>query len=93
MIRPNPGTVREVLRSLILEQLLLEPLSVLRLQGRLPEGAAQRPVRVLQSDRGSFIEYRLFKAWTPILALLRMVWENSACTGKTPRFKFKLLAP
>jgi NAD(P)-dependent dehydrogenase (short-subunit alcohol dehydrogenase family) len=66
---------------------------VLRLLARSPEGAAQRLVRVLQSDRRSFIEYRLFKAWTPILALLRIAWENLTRTGKTPRFRFKLLAP
>ena len=66
---------------------------VLRLLGRSPEDAAQRLVRVLQSDRRSFIEYRLFKAWTPILTLPRIVWENLTGTGKAPRFRIKQLAP
>lgn len=66
---------------------------VLRLLGRSPERAAERLVRPLQSNRRSFIEYRLFKPWTPLQALLRIGWENLTRTGKTPRFNLRHQAP
>jgi NAD(P)-dependent dehydrogenase (short-subunit alcohol dehydrogenase family) len=66
---------------------------VLRLLARRPEEAAQGLVKVLQSNTGAFIEYRMFKPWTPMLGLLRILWENLTRTGKPPPYKLKVVAP
>jgi NAD(P)-dependent dehydrogenase (short-subunit alcohol dehydrogenase family) len=62
---------------------------VLRMLAGSPERAAERLVAVLQSNRKPFVEYRLFKPWTPFLGLLRMAWENVTHTGRTPEFKLR----
>jgi NAD(P)-dependent dehydrogenase (short-subunit alcohol dehydrogenase family) len=63
---------------------------VLRLLASPPSKAAARLVKVLETDRGEFVEYRLFKAWTPLLGLLRMAWENLRGTGHVPTYTLKL---
>jgi NAD(P)-dependent dehydrogenase (short-subunit alcohol dehydrogenase family) len=62
---------------------------VLRLLGGSPQKAAERLVRILQSNRKEFVEVRLFKPWSPFLGILRVGWENITRTGETPKFKLK----
>jgi short-subunit dehydrogenase len=64
---------------------------VLRLLAGSPDRAAQRLVRAVQSNRRPFVEYRLFKPWTPLLGLVRIAWENITRTGKMPAFKLKFI--
>jgi glucose 1-dehydrogenase len=64
---------------------------VLRLLAGSPDSAAQRLVRAVRSNRRPFVEYRLFKPWTPLLGLIRMAWENVTRTGRTPAFKLKFI--
>jgi NAD(P)-dependent dehydrogenase (short-subunit alcohol dehydrogenase family) len=60
---------------------------VLRMLGGGPQRAARKLVRVLQTDARSFVEYREFKPWTPLLGLLRIAWENLTGTGARPVFR------
>jgi NAD(P)-dependent dehydrogenase (short-subunit alcohol dehydrogenase family) len=64
---------------------------VLRLLGRPPERAADKLVSILRSNRREFVEYRSFKPWTPLAALLRIGWENLTHTGNRPSFRLKVL--
>ena len=66
---------------------------VLRLLGRRPEWAADKLVAILRSNRSEFVEYRGFKPWTPLVALLRIGWENLTATGDRPGYKLKVLPP
>ena len=50
---------------------------VLRLLGGSADKAAEKMVRLLQSDQRAFVEYRGFKPWTPIIGLVRIAWEES----------------
>lgn len=63
---------------------------VLRLLGGPPEKAADRLVSLLRTNRRPFVEARLFKPWTPMLAMLRIAWENVTKTGRTPEFELKV---
>ena len=63
---------------------------VLRFLAGPPQKAADKLVSVLQANRKSFVEVRLFKPWTPMLGLLRVGWENLTKTGKTPEFELKV---
>lgn len=60
---------------------------VLRLLGGPAEKAADKLVSFLQKNRKPFVEVRLFKPWTPLLGMLRIVWENITRTGRTPEFE------
>jgi NAD(P)-dependent dehydrogenase (short-subunit alcohol dehydrogenase family) len=64
---------------------------VLRLLAGSPDRAAERLVQAVQSNRKAFVEYRLFKPWTPILGLVRIAWENVTRTGREPDFKLKFV--
>lgn len=64
---------------------------VLRLLAGSPQKAAEQLVSALQSDRGQFSEYRLFKPWSPLRGLLRIGWENLTHTGQTPQFRLKTI--
>ena len=60
---------------------------VLRFLARAPEEAAAELVRVVARARKPYNEYRVMKPWSPILGLLRVLWENITRTGKTPEFE------
>jgi NAD(P)-dependent dehydrogenase (short-subunit alcohol dehydrogenase family) len=62
---------------------------VLRFLGKPPEVAAKKLVEVIASQRKEFVEFQMFKPWTPMLGLLRVGWENLTKTGKTPEFELK----
>ncbi len=59
---------------------------VLRFLGKAPEVAAERLVKAISNQRQEFVEYKMFKPWTPFFGLLRVAWENLTKTGKTPEF-------
>jgi NAD(P)-dependent dehydrogenase (short-subunit alcohol dehydrogenase family) len=59
---------------------------VLRFLGKPAEEAAAQLVRMIASQRKEFVEYQMFKPWTPMLGLLKVGWENLTKTGKTPEF-------
>jgi NAD(P)-dependent dehydrogenase (short-subunit alcohol dehydrogenase family) len=65
---------------------------VLRLLAKSPDAAAEKLVRAIQSDRKTFVEYRLFKPWTPLLGFLHIGWQNLTRTGKTPAYRLKFIA-
>jgi NAD(P)-dependent dehydrogenase (short-subunit alcohol dehydrogenase family) len=62
---------------------------VLRFLGKPAEVAAQKLVEVIASQRKEFVEFQMFKPWTPMLGLLRVGWKNLTKTGKTPEFELK----
>jgi glucose 1-dehydrogenase len=64
---------------------------VLRLLAGSPDRAAERLVNAVRSNRRPFVEYRLFKPWTPLLGLVRIAWENLTRTSKAPAFKLKFI--
>ncbi|HET6845798.1 MAG TPA: SDR family oxidoreductase [Anaerolineales bacterium] len=66
---------------------------VLRLLSRPPEWAAEKLVSLLRTNRREFVEYRGFKPWTPLAALVRIGWENLTATGNRPKYKLKVLPP
>src|SRR5574340_667209 len=66
---------------------------VLRLLSRPPEWAAEKLVQILQTNRREFVEYRGFKSWLPLVALLRIGWENVTATGGRPSYKLKVVPP
>ncbi|MFN2120653.1 MAG: SDR family oxidoreductase [Anaerolineales bacterium] len=64
---------------------------VLRLLAGSPDRAAKKLVKAVDSNRRPFVEYRLFKPWTPLVGLVRITWQNITRTGKTPAFKLKFI--
>jgi NAD(P)-dependent dehydrogenase (short-subunit alcohol dehydrogenase family) len=59
---------------------------VLRFLGRPASAAASQLVKAMSSQRKEFVEFQMFKPWTPMLGLLRVAWENLTKTGQTPEF-------
>ncbi|PWH13878.1 MAG: hypothetical protein DDG60_09200 [Anaerolineae bacterium] len=57
---------------------------VLRLLSQPPEIPARKLVQLLASQRREFVEYQMFKPWTPLLGLLRVAWQALTHTGKAP---------
>jgi NAD(P)-dependent dehydrogenase (short-subunit alcohol dehydrogenase family) len=66
---------------------------VLRFLGGSPQKAAERLVSILQTNRKHFVEYQLFKPWTPFVGMLRVAWENLTRTGARPSYKIHLKRP
>jgi len=77
----NPNVIGEKGR-----QMMKNYAFVLRLLGGSPQKAAEKLVRLLQSNHRPFVEYRGFRPWTPLLGLLRIAWENLTGSGKRPEF-------
>jgi NAD(P)-dependent dehydrogenase (short-subunit alcohol dehydrogenase family) len=59
---------------------------VLRFLVKPPQLAAKLLVDSLAANRKEFLEIYAMKPWTPLLGLLRVVWENITKTGKTPEY-------
>jgi NAD(P)-dependent dehydrogenase (short-subunit alcohol dehydrogenase family) len=72
-------------------QLMKNYAFVLRLLAGSPERAADKLVTAVQANRRPFVEYRLFKPWTPLLGMIRIGWENMTRTGNTPAFRLKFI--
>jgi len=49
-----------------------------------PEMPAAKLVHLLERNKKPFVEYRVMKKWTPILGLLKILWENITKTGAAP---------
>jgi NAD(P)-dependent dehydrogenase (short-subunit alcohol dehydrogenase family) len=64
---------------------------VLRLLAGSPDRAAEKLMRAVQSTHKPFVEYRLFKSWTPLLGLMRIGWENLMRTTTMPPFRLKFI--
>jgi len=62
---------------------------VLRFLARTPQESAADLVRIISRAKKPFTEYRVIKAWTPFLGLLRVLWENLTKTGKRPEFEIQ----
>ena len=59
---------------------------VLRFLVKPPQLAARALVTALANNRKEFAEVHVMKPWTPLIGLLRVMWENITKTGKTPEF-------
>jgi NAD(P)-dependent dehydrogenase (short-subunit alcohol dehydrogenase family) len=59
---------------------------VLRFLVKPPEVAAKKLVEALVNNKKEFAEVSVMKPWTPMLGLLRVMWENITKTGKTPEY-------
>ncbi|GAB4486346.1 MAG: SDR family oxidoreductase [Anaerolineales bacterium] len=59
---------------------------VLRFLGQPAEVPARKLAELLAAQRKPFMEYRVFKPWTPLLGLLRVAWENLTKSGQAPAF-------
>ncbi|MDW8278278.1 MAG: SDR family oxidoreductase [Anaerolineales bacterium] len=57
---------------------------VLRFLSQPPEIPARKLVQLLASQQAGFVEYQMFKPWTPLLGLIRLGWENLTKTARTP---------
>ena len=44
---------------------------------------------MMASQHWEFVEYRVFKPWSPLFGLLRVAWENLTHTGLRPEFELK----
>jgi NAD(P)-dependent dehydrogenase (short-subunit alcohol dehydrogenase family) len=62
---------------------------VLRFLGQPAQIPARRLVRMMAGQRREFVEYRVFKPWSPLFGLLRVAWENLTKTGLRPEFELK----
>jgi NAD(P)-dependent dehydrogenase (short-subunit alcohol dehydrogenase family) len=60
---------------------------VLRFLVKPTEVAAKELVKAIANNRKEFSEIHVMKPWTPLLGLLRVMWENITKTGKTPKYK------
>ena len=60
---------------------------VLRMLAKPPEFAAEKLVRLLEKNKKDFVEYRVMKKWSPLLGLLKILWENITKTGESPKFE------
>jgi NAD(P)-dependent dehydrogenase (short-subunit alcohol dehydrogenase family) len=63
---------------------------VLRFLARTPQELAADLARVISRVQKPFTEYRVMKAWTPFLDLLRVLRENLTRTGKRPEFELQI---
>ncbi len=59
---------------------------VLRFLVKPPEAAAQALVQAIQNNHKEFAEIHVMKPWTPLLGLLRVLWENLTHTAQTPEY-------
>jgi NAD(P)-dependent dehydrogenase (short-subunit alcohol dehydrogenase family) len=59
---------------------------VLRFLVKPPEAAAKALVKAIANNRKEFAEVHVMKPWTPMLGLIRVMWENITKTGKTPEY-------
>lgn len=66
---------------------------VLRILGQPAEIPAHQLVRKMSGQRREFVEYRVFKPWSPLFGLLRVAWENLTSTGQRPEFELKFEEP
>jgi NAD(P)-dependent dehydrogenase (short-subunit alcohol dehydrogenase family) len=62
---------------------------VLRFLGQPAEIPARQLVKMMTSQHREFVEYRVFKPWSPLFGLLRVAWENLTHTGLRPEFELK----
>lgn len=60
---------------------------VLRFLVKPPEKAAKALVRAITDNHREFAEIHVMKPWTPMLGLLRVMWENITKTGKKPKYE------
>jgi len=60
---------------------------VLRFLAKPPELAAKVLVKAIATNNREFTEIHVMKPWTPMLGLLRVLWENLTKTGRTPEYK------
>ena len=60
---------------------------VLRMLAKPPQVPAMKLARLLEKNKKDFVEYEVKKKWTPILGLLKILWENITKTGKEPEIK------
>lgn len=66
---------------------------VLRFLSQPAEIPARQLVRMMAAQGREFVEYRVFKPWSPLFGLLRVAWENLTQTGLRPEFELKFEAP
>jgi NAD(P)-dependent dehydrogenase (short-subunit alcohol dehydrogenase family) len=59
---------------------------VLRFLGKPAEIPARKLVALMAGNRKEFMEFQMFKPWTPMLGLLKVGWENLTKTGQEPEF-------
>lgn len=62
---------------------------VLRFLSQPAEVPARQLVKTIREQRKEFMEFQVFKPWTPLLGLLRVKWEDLTKTGKAPEFVLK----
>jgi len=62
---------------------------VLRFLSKPAEVPARQLVRTVAGQRKEFVEFQMFKPWTPLLGLLRVKWEDLTGTGVKPEFVLK----
>jgi len=62
---------------------------VLRMLAKPPQLPAAKLVRLLGSNKKHFVEYRMMKKWTPILGLIKILWENITKTGERPEVEIQ----
>jgi glucose 1-dehydrogenase len=62
---------------------------VLRFLSQPADVPARQLVRTIAGQHKEFVEFQMFKPWTPLLGLLRVKWEDLTHTGKAPEFVLK----
>jgi NAD(P)-dependent dehydrogenase (short-subunit alcohol dehydrogenase family) len=66
---------------------------VLRLLANDPQKAAQKLVDTISNNEKEFLEYRMLRAWTIMLSLMRVGWEDLTKTGNTPEYTLRYEDP
>ena len=66
---------------------------VLRFLGQPAEKPACKFVHMLGGLNKDFVEYRVFKPWTPFLGLLKVGWQNLTGKKSTPEFELTFEPP
>ena len=62
---------------------------VLRFLSQPADVPARQLVKTIRGQRKDFVEFQMFKPWTPLLGLLRVKWEDLTKTGTRPEFRLK----
>ena len=66
---------------------------VLRMLGQPADPPARKFVQMIADLKKEFVEYRVFKPWTPLVGLATIAWENLTGRKVEPKYIFHTKEP
>lgn len=66
---------------------------ILRMLGQPADPPARKFVKMVADLKKEFVEYRVFKPWTPLLGLMKIAWENLTGRKDEPEYILQTIDP